>query len=85
MKKVKLLTLTTESLTTEKTMEVFEVSRYLVKKPRHLKKELVILAEPKAKTSKVFPQEMVTTVKDFYTNDEYSIMCAGKKRICNKS
>ena len=43
-------------------------------------KELGILAEPKAKTGKVLPQETVTTVKDFYTNDEYSRMCPGKKQ-----
>ena len=35
-----------------------------------LKNELGVLAEPKAKTGKVLPQETVTTVKDFYTNDE---------------
>ena len=60
--KVKLLTLTPESWTIEKTMKEFEVSKYLVKKARSLKKELGILAETKAKTGKVLPQEMVTTV-----------------------
>ena len=60
--KVKLLTLTPESWTIEKTMKEFEVSKYLVKKARSLKKELGILAEPKAKTDKVLPQETVTTV-----------------------
>ena len=60
--KVKLLTLTPESWTIEKTMKEFEVSKYLVKKARSLKKELCILAEPKAKTGKVLPQEMVNTV-----------------------
>ena len=43
-------------------------------------KELGILAEPKAKTGKVLPHETVTTAKDFYTNDEYSRMCPGKKQ-----
>ena len=37
------------------------------------------MAEPKAKTDKVLPQEMVTNVKDFYTKDKYLRMCAGKK------
>ena len=60
--KVKLLTLTPESWTIEKTMKEFEVSKYLVKKARSLKKELGILAEPKAKNFKVLPQETVTTV-----------------------
>ena len=60
--KVKLLTLTPESWTIEKTMKEFEVSKYLVKKARSLKKELGILAETKAKTDKVLPQETVTTV-----------------------
>ena len=55
-------TLTSESWTIEKTMKEFEVSKYLVKKARSLKKELGILAEPKAKTGKVLPQETVTTV-----------------------
>ena len=62
MKKVKLLTSTPGTLTIGKTMKEFEVSKYLVKKARSLKKELGILAEPKAKTGKVLPQETVTTV-----------------------
>ena len=73
--KVKLLILTPESWTIEKTMKEFEVSKYLVKKARSLKKELGILAEPKAKTGKVLPQETVTTVlllrykkKDFHNS-----------------
>ena len=55
--KVKLLTLTPESWTIEKTMKEFEVSKYLVKKARSLKKELGILAETKAKTGKILPQK----------------------------
>ena len=68
------MTLTPESWTIEKTMKEFEVSKYLVKKARSLKKELGILAEPKAKTGEVLPQETVTTVlllrykKDFYNS-----------------
>ena len=42
------------------------------------------MAEPKAKTGKVLPQEMVTTVKDFYSNNEYSRMCVGKKEYVNE-
>ena len=55
-------------------MKEFEVSKYLVKKARSLKRELGILAEPKAKTGKVLPQETVTTVvkiqkkKDFHNS-----------------
>ena len=64
-KKVKLLTLTPESWTVEKTTKNFEVSKYHVKKARYLKKELGILAEPKAKTGKALPQETTTNVKDF--------------------
>ena len=60
--KVKLLTLTPESWAIEKTMKESEVSKYLVKKARSLRKELAILAEPKAKTGELLPQEMVTTV-----------------------
>ena len=37
------------------------------------------MAEPKVETGKVLSQETITTVRDFYTNDEYSRMCAGKK------
>ena len=54
--------MTPESWTIEKTMKEFEVSKYLVKKARSLKRELGILAETKAKTGKVLPQETVTTV-----------------------
>ena len=60
--KVKLLILTPESWAIEKTMKKSEVSKYLVKKARSLRKELAILAEPKAKTGELLPQEMVTTV-----------------------
>ena len=61
--KVKLLILTPVSWTIEKTMKEFEVSKYLVKKARSLKRELGILAEPKAKTGKVLPQETVTKIQ----------------------
>ena len=56
------MTLTPESWTIEITMKEFEVSKHLVKKARSFKKELGILAEPKAKTEKVLSQETVTTV-----------------------
>ena len=66
------MALTSESWTIEKTMKEFEVSKYLVKKARSLKKELGILAEPKAKTGKVLPQKRLllfsyqdTKKKDF--------------------
>ena len=39
--KVKLLTLTPDSLTIEKTMKEFDVSKFLLKKPNLLKKNLV--------------------------------------------
>ena len=39
--KVKLLTLTPDSLTIEKTMKEFDVSKYLVKEAKSLKKNLV--------------------------------------------
>ena len=48
--------MTSESWTIEKTMKEFEVSKYVIK-IRSLKKELGILAEPKAKTGKVLPQK----------------------------
>ena len=76
---VKLLTLTPESWTIEKTRKEFELSKYFVTEVRSLKKELGILAEPKEKQVKVLPRETVTTVKDFYINDEYSGICVGKK------
>ena len=50
------MALTSESWTIEKTMKEFEVSKYVIK-IRSLKKELGILAEPKAKTGKVLPQK----------------------------
>ena len=43
-------------------MKEFQVSKYLVKKARSLKKELGILAEPKAKTGKVL---MVAAAPNF--------------------
>ena len=52
--KAKLLTLTPESWTIVKTMKEFEVSKYLVKKARSLKRELGIWLNQKQKLVKYF-------------------------------
>ena len=51
----------------------------MVKKARALKKEHGILAEPKPKSGRALSKDVVDFVINFYCDDQYSRMCAGKK------
>ena len=78
--KIKLLTLAPESWSIQKVISKFNVTEYIVKKARALKKEHVILAEPKPKSGRALSKDVVDDcVKNFYCDDQYSRMCAGKK------
>ena len=72
--KIKLLTLAPESWSIQKVISKFNVTEYIVKK------EHVILAEPKPKSGRALSKDVVDDcVKNFYCDDQYSRMCAGKK------
>jgi hypothetical protein len=77
--KVKILTLTPDSWSIEKTASEFNVTKYIVKKARKLKKEQGILAEPEVKKGKTISSDIEENVKLFYQNDEVSRMFPGKK------
>ena len=72
--KIKLLTLAPESWSIQKVISKFNVTEYIVKK------EHVILAEPKPKSGRALSKDVVDDcVINFYCDDQYSRMCAGKK------
>ena len=77
--KIKLLTLVPESWSRKKICEEFNVSQYLVRASRKLKREKGILSDPSAKKGKTLSPEVSKRVKDFYESDEFSRMCPGKK------
>jgi hypothetical protein len=77
--KLKLLTLTPSSWKIEKTAKEFDVSVYMVKKSRSLKKTGGILADPPRKKGKELSQEVKDRVVEFYEDDQYSRMCPGQK------
>lgn len=79
--KLKLLTLVPDSWSIEKTQAYFSTSQRSVKTARELKKSFGILAEPSKKEGKTISDEVKERVRLFYTCDEYSRMCPGKKEF----
>ena len=77
--KIKVLTLTPESWTIDKTAAEFNVSKYLVKRARALKKNHGILAEPAKKAGREISTDTKTKITNFYEDDEVSRLCPGKK------
>lgn len=77
--KIKLLTLVPDSWSRKQVAEFFNVTEYLVRAARRLKKEKGILAEPERKAGKSLPDATITLVKAFYEDDEFSRMMPGKK------
>ena len=61
----------------------FNVSEYLVRTARNLKKSKGILAVPNPKRGKTLPEETKQLVINFYEDDEYSRQLPGKS-IGNK-
>ena len=83
--KIKLLTLAPESWAIQKVIKKFNISEYVVKKARALKKEHGTLSEPKAKPGRALSKDIIDCVINFYFDDQYSRMCAGKKECLNDS
>lgn len=77
--KIKLLTLTPESYTIEKTTKEFNVTTFMVKQARKLKEERGILAEPADKKGRCLAQTTIDRVREFFESDEFSRMCPGIK------
>ena len=59
----------------------FNVSEYLVRTARELKKFKGILAKPAQKQGKVIYQNMIDLVCNMYEDDEFSDQMPGKKML----
>ena len=77
--KIQILTLTPESWSRKYASEYFEVSEYLIRIARTLKKYQGILAVPLNKIGKILPNDVIQLVELFYQDDEYSRLMPGKK------
>ena len=77
--KIQILTLAPNLWSRKFCAEYFDVSEYLVRTARELKKEKGILANPEPKQGKKLSKETVQLIQDFYVDDEYSRQMPGKK------
>ena len=77
--KIQIVTLAPNSWSRKFCAEYFNVSEYLVRTARELKKEKGILAKPEPKQGKKLSKETVQLIPDFYEDDEYSRQMPGKK------
>ena len=80
--KVQILTLIPDSWSRKFAANYFNVSEYMIRTARELKKEKGVLAKPKAKQGKNLTLETLQLVSDFYEDDEYTRLMPGKKRLC---
>ena len=62
-----------------KTATFFEVSNFIVRKSRRIRKESGILSMPEKKKDRPLSDETITLVKQFYNDDEFSRQLRGKK------
>eukprot|EP00112_Aurelia_sp_Birch-Aquarium-sp1_P006733 Seg1737.9 transcript_id=Seg1737.9/GoldUCD/mRNA.D3Y31 product="hypothetical protein" protein_id=Seg1737.9/GoldUCD/D3Y31 len=77
--KVQILTLVPESWTIKYASNYFEVSEYLIRQARELKRSSGILAIPEKKTGKILQKGTIEQVISFYEDDEHSKLMPGKK------
>jgi len=70
--KVQILTLVPESSSQKKVATEFQVTEYMVKQARKLKREKGILAIPDPKKGNTLSENTVKLVTDFYQSDENS-------------
>ena len=77
--RTQILTLTPESWSRKYAAEFFNVSEYLIRRGRELKKEKGILSKPNVKSGKQLSKETIDLVEMFYQDDQYSRLMAGKK------
>ena len=77
--KIQILTLAPDSWSRRYCAEHFNVSEYLVRTARELKKVKGILAKPAQKQGKVIFQNTIDLVLSMYEDDEFSRQMSGKK------
>ena len=77
--KIQILTLIPDKWSREYASKQFDVSVYLIRTARELKKVNGILAKPELKKGKILPQKTLDLVQSFYEDDEYSRQMPGKK------
>jgi len=77
--KIQILTLIPDKWSREYASKQFDVSEYLIRTARELKKVNGILAKPELKKGKILPQKTLDLVQSFYEDDEYSRQMPGKK------
>ena len=77
--KIQILTLAPDSWSRRYCAEHFNVSEYLVRTARELKKIKGILAKPAQKQGKVISQNTIDLVLSMYEDDEFSRQMRGKK------
>ena len=79
--KVQLLTLTPESWSIKYASNYFQVSEYLIRRARELKRQQGINALPDQNTGKILPEDTLAHVRSFFEDDEYSRLLPGKKDV----
>ena len=73
------MTLAPDSWSREYCSKFFELSEYVVRTARELKKVSGILSKPSPKRGKKLSPETVALIVQFYEDDEYSRQMPGKK------
>ena len=79
LKRCRFLTIAPDSWSRQNCAEHFNVSEYLVRTARELKKVKGILAKPAQKQGKVISQNTIDLVLSMYEDDEFSRQMRGKK------
>ena len=79
LKRCRFLTIAPDSWSRQNCAEHFNVSEYLVRTARELKKVKGILAKPAQKQGKVISQNTIDLVLSMYEDDEFSCQMPGKK------
>lgn len=77
--KIQVLTIAPQSWSRKKVAQEFQVSEYMVRKARNLTIERGILAMPDRKGGHKISDEIQEIVKQFYEDDEHSMMMPGAK------
>ena len=75
------MTIAPDSWSRQNCAEHFNVSEYLVRTARELKKVKGILAKPAQKQGKVISQNTIDLVLSMYEDDEFSRQMLGKKTM----
>ena len=77
--RIQLLTLIPEHWSRERAVSFFNVTEYMVRTARNVKKEKGILGIPDSIYRHGQSDELLARVKSFYEEDQISCMCVGKK------